>query len=157
LNAIQPCLKEISPLARRKNRHSGSKLQPASVKEVASGDSAQSAPEGESPALAAIRRSGPGNKAERQLGTISMGDLAWKAVMSMNDKHLPEALTPPWGDGYPSCAKCNRLVDSIEVETPFEYLEESPASSILVHTGERIYTVTCHGENWRWSSFTGAL
>jgi hypothetical protein len=58
-------------------------------------------------------------------------------------KHLPNSFIPPWGDGYPACEKCRRPADSIEVEAPLD-------------TGERIYTVICHGEIWRWSSFRGA-
>jgi hypothetical protein len=56
----------------------------------------------------------------------------------------PNDPTPPWGDGYPPCEKCKRPVDSIEVEKPFD-------------TGERIYTINCHGETWRWSNFRGAF
>jgi hypothetical protein len=72
-------------------------------------------------------------------------------------RQLPEDLVPPWGDGFPSCEKCKRPVDSVEVETPVECIDDSPASPILVHTGERIYTIGCHGEYWRWSNFTGRL
>jgi hypothetical protein len=64
-------------------------------------------------------------------------------MISDEQIHLPNDLTPPWGDGYPYCEKCKRPVDSIEVEVPFD-------------TGERIYTINCHGEIWRWSNFRGA-
>jgi hypothetical protein len=65
-------------------------------------------------------------------------------MISNEQGHLPMDLAPPWGDGYPDCEKCKRPVDSIEVGP-------------LLDTGERIYTINCHGETWRWSNFRGAF
>jgi hypothetical protein len=58
--------------------------------------------------------------------------------------HLSDELQPPWGKGYPFCEKCGRPVDSIEIEESGD-------------TGERIYTISCHGEHWRWSNFRGPI
>jgi hypothetical protein len=60
--------------------------------------------------------------------------------------------------GVPHCLKCNRAVDSYEIEMPFTESQPSGAPhAIPARTGEIILTVSCHGEEWRVSTWHGRL
>jgi hypothetical protein len=65
-------------------------------------------------------------------------------------------------DGYPHCLKCNKPVDEWAWEAPCEVRWRVAATRCimrptLVHTGEIIITITCHGEIWKASNWRGRL
>lgn len=73
-------------------------------------------------------------------------------------------LNPPAVPGFQRkghrfwCEKCNRPVESYELETPIkEYREPLSATVSMRHTGEQIVRIYCHGESFAWSNWRGVL
>jgi hypothetical protein len=61
-----------------------------------------------------------------------------------------------YGINWPHCEKCNKPVDEVEVENCLDYT--SNGFYLVPHyTGERILTIRCHGEKWKYSNWRGAL
>lgn len=57
----------------------------------------------------------------------------------------------------PFCEKCKRVVESFEWETPVTVVPSDRYFREMVHTGEIIVTIRCHGEEWAMSNFRGRI
>lgn len=58
---------------------------------------------------------------------------------------------------FPMCLKCNRSVDSFEIETPVTAIDMGNGIHQLEHTGEIIVTVKCHGETYQQSIYLSRI
>jgi hypothetical protein len=77
----------------------------------------------------------------------------------MIDDKIPVIPFITWDDPTvpPHCIKCNKIVDYFQSETPVGPQRRSPLPDRYEHTGERIITIKCHGETFKWSNWKGVI